>query len=108
MIGPERAKELGFSGPMLRGSGVAWDLRRKQPYSVYDKLEFDIPVGKSGDCYDRYLVRMAEMRQSNKIIKQCIKWLRENPGPVITQDHKVGVPHREKNEMGHGGSYTSL
>ena len=100
VIGPDRAKALGFSGPMLRGSGVAWDLRRKQPYSVYDKLDFDIPVGKTGDCYDRYLVRMEEMRQSNRIIKQCIKWLRENPGSVITQDHKVGVPHREKMKWG--------
>ncbi|MDX1796149.1 MAG: NADH-quinone oxidoreductase subunit D, partial [Hydrogenovibrio sp.] len=95
IVSPERALQLGFTGPMLRGSGIAWDLRKKQPYEVYDKLDFDIPVGATGDCYDRYLVRVAEMRESNKIIKQCIKWLKENPGPVMSDDHKVAPPSRE-------------
>jgi len=94
IISPERAIALGLTGPMLRGSGVAWDLRKKQPYEVYDKLDFDIPVGVNGDCYDRYLVRVEEMRQSNHIIQQCIKWLRANPGPVITSDHKIAPPKR--------------
>jgi NADH-quinone oxidoreductase subunit D len=79
---------------MLRGSGIAWDLRKKQPYDVYDKMDFDIPVGVNGDCYDRYLVRVEEMRQSNRIIKQCVDWLRANPGPVITDNHKVAPPSR--------------
>jgi NADH-quinone oxidoreductase subunit D len=94
VVSPERALALGFTGPMLRGSGVEWDLRRKQPYEVYDRLDFDIPVGVNGDCYDRYLVRIEEMRQSNRIIKQCVDWLRKNPGPVITDDHKVAPPSR--------------
>jgi NADH-quinone oxidoreductase subunit D len=94
VVDPDRAKALGFTGPMLRGSGVAWDLRRMQPYEVYDLLEFDIPVGKGGDSYDRYLVRMAEMRQSNRIIKQCVEWLRNNPGPVMVDNHKVAPPSR--------------
>jgi len=94
VVAPERAKALGFTGPMLRGSGVEWDLRKKQPYEVYDRVEFDIPVGVNGDCYDRYLVRIEEMRQSNRIIKQCIDWLRANPGPVMTDDHKVAPPSR--------------
>ena len=95
VVSPERALQLGFSGPMLRGSGIEWDLRKKQPYEVYDRLDFDIPVGTNGDCYDRYLVRVEEMRQSNRIIRQCIDWLRRNPGPVITADHKVNPPDRE-------------
>lgn len=94
VVSPERALALGFTGPMLRGSGVEWDLRKKQPYEVYDQLEFDIPVGVNGDCYDRYLVRIEEMRQSNRIIKQCIGWLRNNPGPVIVDNHKVAPPSR--------------
>ena len=94
IVSPERALNLGFTGPMLRGSGVEWDLRKKQPYEVYDKIDFDIPVGTNGDSYDRYLVRMAEMRQSNRIIKQCVDWLRDNPGPVIASDHKVTPPAR--------------
>jgi len=94
-ISAERALELGFTGPMLRASGVEWDLRKKQPYEVYDQLDFDIPVGTEGDSYDRYLVRVEEMRQSNHIIKQCIDWLRKNPGPVIAPDHKVVPPKRE-------------
>ena len=95
VVSPERALALGFSGPMLRGSGIEWDLRKKQPYEVYSKLDFDIPVGVNGDCYDRYLVRMEEFRQSNNIIKQCITWLRANPGAVITANHKVAPPDRE-------------
>lgn len=94
VVSPERAKALGFSGPMLRGSGVEWDLRKKQPYEVYDQVDFDIPVGTNGDCYDRYLVRIEEMRQSNRIIRQCIDWLRENPGAVITDNNKVAPPSR--------------
>ena len=96
VVSPERAVELGFSGPMLRGSGVEWDLRKKQPYEVYDRLDFDIPVGVNGDCYDRYLVRVEEMRQSNRIIHQCVRWLRENPGPVMLEDHKLTAPTREE------------
>lgn len=94
IISPERALQLGLTGPMLRGSGIAWDLRKKQPYAVYDKLDFDIPVGVNGDCYARYLVRIEEMRESNKIIKQCVKWLRENPGIVMIDDHKIAPPKR--------------
>ena len=94
VVSPERAMQLGFSGPMLRGSGVEWDLRKKQPYEVYDRMDFDIPVGTNGDCYDRYLVRIEELRQSNRIIEQCVKWLRENPGPVMVDDHKVVAPSR--------------
>ena len=95
VVSPDRAKALGFTGPMLRGSGIAWDLRKQQPYEVYDQLDFDIPVGTEGDSYDRYLVRMAEMRESNRIIQQCVRWLRENPGPVITDNHKIAPPDRE-------------
>ena len=94
VVTPERAKALGFSGVMLRGSGLEWDLRRKQPYEVYDRIKFDIPVGRNGDTYDRYLVRIEEMRQSNRIVKQCVDWLRANPGPVITDNHKVAPPSR--------------
>ena len=101
ILSPERAMQLGCSGAMLRGSGIAWDVRKKQPYAVYDKLDFDIPVGVTGDCYDRYLVRVNEMRQSARIIRQCIDWLRVNPGPVISANHKVAPPSRErmKNSM---------
>ncbi len=93
-VTPERALALGFTGPMLRGSGIAWDLRKKQPYEVYDRVDFDIPVGVNCDCYDRYLVRVEEMRQANRIIKQCVEWLKKNPGPVITDNHKVAPPSR--------------
>ena len=96
VVSPERALQLGFTGAMLRGSGFAWDLRKKQPYAVYDRLDFDIPVGVTGDSYDRYLVRVEEMRQSNRIVKQCIDWLRANPGPVITDNYKVAPPPRER------------
>ena len=99
VVAPERALALGFSGPMLRGSGVEWDLRKKRPYAVYDRMDFDIPVGVNGDCYDRYLVRIEEMRQSNRIVRQCIDWLRKNPGPVITGDHKVAPPSRVDMKM---------
>ncbi|WP_029407872.1 NADH-quinone oxidoreductase subunit D [Thiomicrorhabdus sp. Milos-T2] len=95
IVSPERALQLGFTGPMLRGSGIEWDLRKKQPYEVYDKMKFDIPVGATGDCYDRYLVRVAEMRESNKIIKQCVDWLKANPGEVMSSDNKVAPPSRE-------------
>jgi NADH-quinone oxidoreductase subunit D len=94
VVSPERAKSLGFTGAMLRGSGIAWDLRKQQPYDVYDKMDFDIPVGVTGDCYDRYLVRVQEMRQSNRIIKQCVDWLKANEGPVITSNNKVAPPSR--------------
>lgn len=101
VVSAERAKALGFTGPMLRGSGVAWDLRKNQPYEVYSELDFDIPVGTNGDCYDRYLVRVEEMRQSNRIIQQCVNWLRNNEGPVLLRDGKVSPPQRAvmKNDM---------
>jgi NADH-quinone oxidoreductase subunit D len=95
VVTPERALSLGFTGAMLRGSGIEWDVRKKQPYDTYAQMDFDIPVGKTGDCYDRYLVRIEEMRQANRIIKQCVDWLRVNPGPVITDNHKVAAPPRE-------------
>ena len=96
VVSEERAYQLGFTGPMLRGSGVAWDLRKKQPYEVYADMDFDIPVGTNGDCYDRYLVRVEEMRQSNRIIRQCVDWLRQNPGLVLSDNHKVTPPRREE------------
>ncbi|MDH3316439.1 MAG: NADH-quinone oxidoreductase subunit D [Gammaproteobacteria bacterium] len=99
VVSPQRALQLGFTGPMLRGSGVEWDLRKKQPYEVYDQINFDIPVGVNGDCYDRYLVRVEEMRQSNRIIAQCVEWLRANPGPVMLDNQKLVPPKRE--EMKH-------
>ncbi|HMA06474.1 MAG TPA: NADH-quinone oxidoreductase subunit D [Ramlibacter sp.] len=95
VVSPERALSMGFTGPMLRGSGIAWDLRKKQPYDAYAQMDFDIPIGKTGDCYDRYLVRVEEMRQANRIVKQCVDWLKVNPGPVITDNHKVAPPSRE-------------
>ncbi len=94
VVAPERALQLGFSGPMLRGSGFEWDLRKKQPYAAYDRVDFDVPVGVNGDSYDRYLVRVEEMRQSARIMKQCCQWLRDNPGPVMVDDHKIAPPPR--------------
>lgn len=99
VISPEQAIALGFTGPMLRGSGVAWDLRKKQPYEVYADLDFDIPIGTNGDCYDRYLVRVNEMRQANRIIQQCVTWLRQNPGPVMIDDYKITPPSRFEMKM---------
>ena len=92
VVSPEEALDWGFTGPMLRGSGIAWDLRKSQPYEVYDKMEFDIPVGKNGDSYDRYLIRVEEMRQSIAIIKQCIAQMPK--GEVSTTDHKICPPKR--------------
>lgn len=100
VISPEEAMAAGFTGPMLRGSGVEWDLRKKQPYSMYDKMDFAIPVGKEGDCYDRYLVRVEEMRQSNRIIRQCVDWLKQNPGPIKSDDYRVSTPPRAKMKTG--------
>ena len=100
VVSAERALNLGMTGVMLRGSGVAWDLRKKQPYDAYDRVDFDVPLGKNGDCYDRYLVRVEEMRQSNRIIQQCAKWLRANPGPVIVDNYKVAPPPRERMKTG--------
>jgi NADH-quinone oxidoreductase subunit D len=96
IVSPEQALDWGFTGPMLRGSGVAWDLRKKQPYAAYNLVDFDIPVGKTGDCYDRYLVRVEEMRQSNRIIRQCVEWLQKHPGDVKCHDHKVTPPTRQE------------
>ncbi|AKQ33327.1 NADH-quinone oxidoreductase subunit D [Candidatus Coxiella mudrowiae] len=95
VVSPERALQLGFTGPMLRASGVEWDLRKKQPYAAYDQVDFDIPIGSEGDCYDRYLVRIEEMRESNRIIRQCVEWLQKNHGPVMIDDHKIVPPKRE-------------
>ena len=92
VIGLEDAMDWGFSGVMVRGSGAAWDLRKAQPYDVYDRMEFDVPVGKNGDCYDRYLCRMDEMRQSLRIIKQCIEELPD--GPIATDDRRIVPPPR--------------
>jgi NADH-quinone oxidoreductase subunit D len=94
VVSPERALNLGLTGPMLRGSGVAWDLRKHQPYEVYADMDFDVPLGSNGDTYDRYLVRVHEMREANRIVLQCVDWLRRNPGPVITDNHKVAPPSR--------------
>jgi len=96
VVPPEQALAWGMSGPMLRGSGIEWDLRKKQPYAKYAEVDFDIPVGVQGDCYDRYLVRVEEMRQSNRIIQQCVKWLQANPGPVMLKNYKVAPPSREE------------
>jgi len=97
IVTKEEALDWGFSGPMLRASGVPWDLRKSQPYDVYDKMEFDIPTGKTGDCYARYLCRMEEMRQSNKIIQQCLKQMPQ--GDVMIDDHKIAPPKRRDMKM---------
>jgi NADH-quinone oxidoreductase subunit D len=96
VVSLDDAWKWGFSGVMVRGSGAAWDLRKSQPYECYDEMDFDIPIGKNGDCYDRYCIRMEEMRQSVRIMRQCIEKLRapEGQGPVLTEDHKVTPPRR--------------
>jgi NADH-quinone oxidoreductase subunit D len=94
IVSPEEAIQWGFTGPILRASGVPWDLRKKQPYAVYDQMQFEVPIGKTGDCYDRYLVRVEELRQSNLIIRQCIEWLQNNPGPIKIDDYKITPPPR--------------
>jgi len=94
IVDKEAALDWGFTGPMIRGSGIAWDLRKTQPYDAYDKVEFDIPVGVTGDCYDRYLVRVEEMLEANRIISQCVEWLENNPGPVKVDDYKFTSPKR--------------
>jgi NADH-quinone oxidoreductase subunit D len=93
IISADQALDWGFSGPNLRASGIAWDLRKSQPYDVYDKVDFDVPIAKHGDCYDRYLVRIYEMYESLKIIKQCLDKI--PPGPVKSEDHKFSPPKRE-------------
>jgi NADH-quinone oxidoreductase subunit D len=94
VVSREQAMAWGFSGVMVRGSGIAWDLRRSQPYECYSELDFDIPLGVNGDCYDRYLCRMQEMRESVKIMLQCVERLRRTPGPVLTEDNKYAPPRR--------------
>ena len=94
VVSPEMALRMGMSGPMLRGSGIAWDLRKKQPYAAYGDIDFDIAIGVNGDCYDRYVVRVEEMRQSARIMKQCVAWLRTNPGDVMVRNYKVAPPSR--------------
>ncbi|MHB8530032.1 MAG: NADH-quinone oxidoreductase subunit D [Caulobacteraceae bacterium] len=94
VVSREEALAWGFSGPMLRGSGIAWDLRRTQPYEIYDELEFEVPVGVHGDCYDRFLCRVEEMRQSVKIMRQCVAMLEKTRGLVLAADHKVTPPRR--------------
>ena len=96
VIPKDRAIAYALSGPNLRGSGIDHDLRRKHPYLDYEQYDFDVVIGSVGDCYDRYLVRVEEMRQSNRIVRQCIEWLKANPGPVMTSDHKVAAPSREQ------------
>ncbi|WP_353284238.1 NADH-quinone oxidoreductase subunit D [Wolbachia endosymbiont (group A) of Lasioglossum fulvicorne] len=91
-ISIKQALDWGFSGPMLRAAGLAWDLRKSQSYEIYDQLDFDIPIGQNGDCYDRYLVRMAEIRQSISLVKQCIEKMPE--GPIKTEDRKISLPSR--------------
>ena len=94
VVSKEQALAWGFSGVMLRGSDIAWDLRKSQPYECYAELDFEVPVGKNGDCWDRYLCRVEEMKESLKIMRQCIERLRNNPGPVLSVDHKVTPPRR--------------
>jgi NADH-quinone oxidoreductase subunit D len=94
VVSKEEAYAWGFTGVMLRGSGVAWDLRKSQPYELYEEMDFDVPVGLNGDCYDRYLCRVEEMKQSLKIMIQCLDRLKKTPGPVLTEDGKVAPPRR--------------
>ena len=100
VISQEQALQFGCTGPMLRGTGIAWDLRKKQPYAIYDKLNFEIAVGKNGDCYDRYLVRIAEMRQANNIIAQCVAWLKINHGPISLDNYKIVLPPKANMQTG--------
>lgn len=97
VVSKEDALAWGFSGPMLRGSGVPWDLRKSQPYEVYDRMEFDVPIGTTGDCYARYVIRMQEMLESNKIMRQCLKQMK--PGLVKVDDHKIAPPKRGDMKM---------
>jgi NADH-quinone oxidoreductase subunit D len=101
VVSAQDALDWGFSGVMVRGSGMAWDLRRSQPYEIYSELDFKIPIGKNGDCYDRYLCRVDEMYESIKIMQQCVKLLRATPGPVMTENSKFAPPRRAdmKNSM---------
>ena len=108
VVSPERAMQLGFSGPMLRGSGVEWDLRKKQPYDVYDRMDFDIPVGLNGDCYDRYLVRVEELRQSTRIIEQCVKWLKRESRARDARRSQGAPAAPRGNEGRHGIPHSSL
>ena len=94
VVSKDEALAWGFSGVMVRGSGIAWDLRRSQPYECYNDFEFDIPLGINGDCYDRYLCRMREMRESTRIIRQCCERLLKEPGPVLIEDNKIAAPRR--------------
>ncbi|MEL7015315.1 MAG: NADH-quinone oxidoreductase subunit D [Pseudomonadota bacterium] len=94
VVTEDEAFEWGFTGVMLRGSGVKWDLRKAQPYEIYDELDFDVVIGKNGDCWDRYLCRMEEMKQAKDLMKQCLALLRETPGPVLTDDGKIAPPRR--------------
>lgn len=96
VVSAEEAWARGFSGAMIRGAGVAWDLRKSQPYECYDEMEFDVPIGKNSDCYDRYLIRMEEMRQSASIMRQCVNKLmgKDGQGPVSSLDHKITPPKR--------------
>ncbi len=94
VVTQDDALKWGFSGVMVRGSGMAWDLRRSQPYEIYNELKFQIPLGKNGDCYDRYLCRVEEMRESTKIMLQCLELLRKTPGPVMNEDSKFAPPRR--------------
>jgi NADH-quinone oxidoreductase subunit D len=94
VVTPEDVIKWGFSGVMVRGSGLAWDLRRSQPYEIYNELDFKIPIGKNGDCYDRYLCRVEEMYEATKIMQQCVKLLRQTPGPVLPENSKFAPPRR--------------
>ncbi|MBF0339899.1 MAG: NADH-quinone oxidoreductase subunit D [Magnetococcales bacterium] len=98
VVSAAEALDLGYVGPMLRGSGIAWDLRKAEPYDAYDRLDFDIPIGKNGDSYDRYLVRVEELRQSNRIILQCLDQM--TPGPVKCENFKTSVPYRKEMQQG--------
>ena len=108
VVTPEQALDWGFSGPMLRASGIAWDLRKSQPYDVYDRMDFDIPVGKNGDCFDRYLVRMEEMRQSARIMRAVRRRRCAVTGPVRVDDRKIAPPRARRDEALDGSADPSL